>query len=52
MPIMPRTSTKCQRIMDKIQGKKPQKKTGETVKDESKTTTERQIAYEETSRIK
>jgi hypothetical protein len=47
MPVMPRTSKKLQRIVDRIQGKT--KKKGSQ---EPKTETEKRIAYEETSRIR
>ncbi|MCK9570527.1 hypothetical protein M0R72_16385 [Candidatus Pacearchaeota archaeon] len=48
MPAMPRTSKKCQKIADAIQGKS--KKKGS--KEGPKTETEKRVAYEETSRIR
>lgn len=45
MPIMPRTSGKCQKIADDILGKKPKKTTKPSKK-------EQKLNFEESSKIK
>ena len=46
MPVMPRTSEKCQKIADRIQGKNKKRGT------RKKSKTETRIAHEETSRMR